>query len=54
MNKCPEPCRDKGNKAEHGKCQGIVAMRPSLTGSGTLRARCERHWALRLQRVCNN
>ena len=32
------------------ECGGEVELRPSLTGTGTSIARCDRHWWLRLQR----
>lgn len=32
-----------------GTCSGAVAWRPSLSGTGTLIARCDGHWATRLE-----
>lgn len=35
---------------EHdASCGGLVELRPSLTGTGTPIARCDRHWHARLQ-----
>lgn len=31
-----------------GNCHGDVELRPSLTGTGTSIARCDRHWEERL------
>lgn len=31
-----------------GSCEGSVELRPSLTGTGTAIARCDKHWDERL------
>lgn len=35
-------------QSDSGNCRGAVELRPSLTGTGTAIARCDSHWAARL------
>jgi hypothetical protein len=37
-------------KEKMGQCAGEVALRPSLTGTGTPIARCDKHWRLACER----
>ncbi len=39
-----ERCINEGD----GKCEGVVELRPSLTGTGTPIPRCGYHWDQRL------